>query len=67
MSPEHEALLRRNAQVMAEWHAWRSPFIVRASLMFNVPTTEVTAAQYAAAVERTIQDTMPPTTKQRSK
>jgi hypothetical protein len=60
MSPEHEALLRRNAEEHAKWRAWRSPFIVRAALMFNVPTSEVTLAQYAAAVERTQQDTVPP-------
>lgn len=59
MSPDHEALLRRNAQCAAEWHAWRGPFIVRAALMFNVPTSEVTNAQYAAAVERTQWDTRP--------
>lgn len=59
MSPEHEELLRRNAQVAADWHAWRSPFVVRAALMFNVLCSEVTGAMYAAAVERTRQDTMP--------
>jgi hypothetical protein len=59
MSPEHEALLKRNAQAEAEWHAWRGPFIVRAALMFDVPANEVTLAQYAAAIERTQQDTMP--------
>ena len=59
MSPEHEALLKHNAQAVAEWHAWRRPFIVRASMMFNVSTSEVTLAQYAAAVEKTEQDTMP--------
>ncbi len=59
MSPEHAELLKRNAEVTAKWHAWRGPFIVRAALMFNVPTSDVTLAQYAAAVERTQQDTMP--------
>lgn len=59
MSPEHKALLRRNAQVLAEWHAWRQPFIVRASLMFDVPPAEVTQAQYNAAYEQTLRDTMP--------
>lgn len=59
MSPEHDELLKRNAQFTAEWHAWRGPFIVRAALMFNVPTADVTAGMYAAAVERTQQDTMP--------
>lgn len=60
MSPEHQALLKRNAQAEAEFHARRGPFIVRAALMFDVPTSEVTLAQYVAAVERTQQDTMPP-------
>ena len=46
-------------QLTAEWHAWRSPFIVRASLMFGVPTNEVTPAQFAAAVEQTERDTIP--------
>lgn len=59
MSPEHEELLRRNAQAAAEWHAWRQPFIVRASLMFDVPPAEVTQEQYNAAYEQTRRDTMP--------
>lgn len=59
MNIEQIARLKRNSQFMAEWHAWRGPFIVRAALMFDVPTAEVTPAQYAAAVERTKQDTMP--------
>ena len=60
MTPMHADLLKRNAQAKSQWHAWRSPFIVRASLMFGVPCGEVTLAQYAAAVERTKQDTPPP-------
>ena len=61
MSPEHEELLRLKAQWIAEWHARRGPFIVRAALMFNVLADKVTPAQYAAAVERTEWDTMPAT------
>jgi hypothetical protein len=59
VSAEHDALVRRNVQLTHEFHARRSGFIVRAALMFNVPCAEVTPAKYAAAVERTEQDTMP--------
>lgn len=55
----HDAQARRNAQADAEWRAWRSPFIVRASLMFNVPCAEVTQAQFLAAQGQTALDTMP--------
>ena len=57
--PNVRPLTPKEHQSMAEFHAYRSGFIVRASLMFNVPCSEVTQAQYAAAVERTRQDTMP--------
>ncbi len=60
MSPEHQARLKRAAQADYEFHARRSPFIVRAALMFNTPTNEVTDAQYAAAVRATENDTIPP-------
>lgn len=58
-SEEHEAMLRRNFQATAEFHAWRGPFIVRAAMMFDVPTADVTSAQYRAAVEATERDTIP--------
>lgn len=43
----------------AEFHAFRSGFIVRAAMMFNVPCSEVTNAQYDAAYQATLRDTMP--------
>ena len=58
-SQEQEALLRRNFQSTAEFHAWRGPFIVRAAMMFNVPVAALTQAQYRAAVEATERDTIP--------
>ena len=56
---DHDARERRNTEFIHKFHAARSGFRVRASLMFNVPVADVAAAQYAAAVQRTEQDTMP--------
>lgn len=56
---DFDAQERRNVESMAQWHAHRGPFIVRAALMFKVSCAEVTQAQYAAAVQQTERDTMP--------
>jgi hypothetical protein len=59
MNAQHTLEQRLMHQRDAEFHARRSGFIVRASLMFNVPCNEVTQAQYIAACDRTQQDTVP--------
>lgn len=73
MNARRDAIVRRHAEELAqfdeqerkhhydEWHrqARLSGFRVRASLMFNVPTGEVTQQQLNAAIERTAQDFVP--------
>lgn len=56
---DYDAQMRRNIQADVEHRQWRSTFRIRAASMFGVPCAEVTQAQWDAAYERTVQDTMP--------